>query len=118
MTVYERIKEIRIKLNMSQVEFSECIFLSKSFYGDIEIGKKKVNDRIIFIVSKQFNVNEKWIRTGEGEMFINTPTDIKKERLLSIYNQLEGTLRDCLVEQSDILLKLQKQNTITKKEEN
>ena len=107
-TEYERIKEVRAKLKLSQVEFAERIFLSKSFYGDIEIGKKKVNDRIIFIVSKQFNVSEEWIRTGKGEMFINSPPDIMKERLLNIYNQLEGTLKDCLVEQSEILLKMQK----------
>jgi transcriptional regulator with XRE-family HTH domain len=110
-TVYERIKEIRTRLGLSQVEFSERIFLSKSFYGDIEIGKKKVNDRIIFIVSKQFNVNEDWIRTGKGEMFTDTPPDIRLEKLLNIYNQLDGSLRECLVEQSGILLKLQRENT-------
>jgi transcriptional regulator with XRE-family HTH domain len=106
-TLYERIKEVRTRLNLSQVEFSERIFLSKSFYGDIEIGKKKVNNRIIFIVSKQFNVNEEWIRTGKGEMFTNTPPDIRLQKLLNIYSQLDGSLRDCLVEQSGILLKLQ-----------
>jgi transcriptional regulator with XRE-family HTH domain len=109
-TVYERIKEIRDQLGISQVEFSERIFVSKSFYGDIEIGKKKVNDRIIFIISKQFNVNEEWIRTGKGEMFTDTPPDIRREQLLNIYNQLDGSLRECLVEQSGILLKLQKEN--------
>jgi transcriptional regulator with XRE-family HTH domain len=108
-TIYERIKEIRTRLGISQVEFSKRIFLSKSFYGDIEIGKKKVNDRIIFIVSKQFNVNEDWIRTGKGEMFIDTPPDIRLEKLLDIYNQLDGSLCECLVEQSGILLKLQKE---------
>ena len=107
-TVYERIKEIRDKVKLSQVEFSERIFISKSFYGDIEIGKKKVNDRIIFIVSKQFNVNEEWIRTGRGEMFIEKTPDLRKEKLLNIYYQLEGSLRDVLVEQSGVLLKLQK----------
>jgi transcriptional regulator with XRE-family HTH domain len=96
-------------LGISQVEFSERIFLSKSFYGDIEIGKKKVNDRIIFIVSKQFKVNEDWIRTGKGEMFTDTPPDIRLEKLLNIYNQLDGSLRDCLVDQSSILLRLQKE---------
>jgi transcriptional regulator with XRE-family HTH domain len=107
-TVYERIKEIRARLGISQIEFAERIFVSKSFYGDIEIGKKKVNDRIIFIISKQFNVNEEWIKTGKGEMFADRPPDIRLEKLLNIYNQLDGSLRDCLVEQSGILLKLQK----------
>ncbi|AEF86781.1 helix-turn-helix domain protein [Treponema primitia ZAS-2] len=109
-TVYERIKEIRTRLGISQVEFSERIFIGKSFYGDIEIGKKKVNKRIIFIISKQFNVNEEWISTGEGEMFTDNPPDIRKEKLLNIYNQLEGSLRECLVEQSGVLLKFQKEN--------
>lgn len=107
-TVYERIKEVRNQFNLSQVEFSERIFLSKGFYGDIEIGKKKVNDRIIFIVSKQFNVNENWIRNGKGEMFTDSSSDFRKEKLMDIYNQLDTSLRECLVEQSGILLKLQK----------
>jgi transcriptional regulator with XRE-family HTH domain len=109
-TVYDRIKEIRIELGISQVEFSKRIFVSKSFYGDIEIGKKKINDRIIFIISKQFNVSDEWIKTGKGEMFIDTPPDIRKEKLLNIYNQLDSSLRECLVEQSGILLKLQTEN--------
>ena len=108
ITINERIKEIRLKLKLSQVEFSKQILLGKSFYGDIEIGKKKVNDRMIFIISKQFNINQEWIRTGNGEIFLDTSPDIRKERLLNIYNQLDSSLKDCLVEQSDILLKLQK----------
>jgi len=107
-TVYERIKEVRKKLNMTQVEFSEKILLTKGFYGDIEIGNKKVNNRIIYIVSQKFNVNEDWLRTGNGNMFNELNPDIRKEKLISIYNQLDISLRDCLVEQSEVLLKLQK----------
>ena len=107
-TVFDRMKEIRLKLKLSQVEFSEMLFLSKSFYGAIEIGNKKINDRIIFIISKQFNVNTEWLKTGNGEMFIEGKPDLRKERLLNIYNQLDDSLQNCLVEQSNILLKLQK----------
>jgi transcriptional regulator with XRE-family HTH domain len=110
--VYERIKEVRKKLKMSQVDFSERILLSKTYYGDIEIGKKKVNDRVIFIVSKQFNVNEDWIRTGKGNMFNENTPDFMKDKLMYIYNQLNISLRDCLVEQSEILLKLQKNKKV------
>jgi transcriptional regulator with XRE-family HTH domain len=108
-TVYERIKEIRTTLGLSQVEFAKRIFVSKGFYSDIEVGKKKINDRIIFIVAKQFNVNVEWIKTGEGEMWTNTPPDIRLEKLLDIYNQLDDSFRDYLVEQSSILLKLEKE---------
>ena len=45
----------------------------------IEVGNKKVNDQIIFIISKQFNINEEWICTVKGEMFIDIIPDIKKK---------------------------------------
>jgi transcriptional regulator with XRE-family HTH domain len=106
-TVYERIKEVRNRLGLSQVEFSEQIFISKSLIGEIEIGKRNVNDRIIFIISKQFNVNEDWIKTGKGEMFSDRTPDMRLGKLLNIYNQLDNASRTCLVEQSGILLKLQ-----------
>ena len=104
-TIPERIKEIRLSLGISQREFSKQIFIAQSFYGDIELGKKKYNDRIIQLITTQFNVNKDWILTGKGEMFSNSPPDIKRERLIDIYNQLPNWLQDCLIEQSKILLK-------------
>jgi transcriptional regulator with XRE-family HTH domain len=110
-TVYERIKEIRATLGLSQREFSKRIYITQSFYGDIELGKKKINDRIIQLISSQFNVNKEWIKTGEGEIFSSPPPDIRRERLIEIYNQLPEWLQDCLIEQSNLLLKkYKKQN--------
>jgi len=106
--IYERLKEIRLKLGISQVEFSKRIFISKSLYGEIEIGNRNVNERIIHLISTGFNVNKEWIKTGKGEMFVSPPPDMRLEKLIEIYNQLDGKLRDCLIEQSSILLKLQK----------
>lgn len=105
---HERIKEIRLKLGISQVDFAKKIYISKSLYGEIEIGNRKVNDRIIQLISTQFNVNKEWIKTGKGEMFGSAPPDMRLEKLINIYNALDGSLRDCLIEQSGILLKLQK----------
>jgi transcriptional regulator with XRE-family HTH domain len=110
-TVYERIKEIRISLGISQREFAKRIYITQSFYGDIELGKKNINDRIIQLISTQFNVNKEWIKTGEGEIFSSPPPDIRRERLIEIYNQLPEWLQDCLIEQSNLLLKkYKKQN--------
>jgi transcriptional regulator with XRE-family HTH domain len=110
-TIYERIKEIRTSLGISQREFSKRIYITQSFYGDIELGKKNINDRIIQLISTQFNVNKEWIKTGEGEIFTAPPPDIKRERLIEIYNQLPEWLQDCLIDQSYLLLKkYKKQN--------
>jgi transcriptional regulator with XRE-family HTH domain len=115
-TVYERIKEIRTTLGISQREFAKRIYITQSFYSDIESGKKKANERIIQLVSTQFNVNKDWIKTGEGEIFIAPPPDIRRERLIEIYNQLPEWLQDCLIEQSNLLLKKYKKETDTDEE--
>jgi len=47
-------------------------------------------------------------------MFNELNPDLRKEKLINIYNQLDSSLRDCLVEQSEVLLKLKK----NKKREN
>ena len=36
----------------------------------MEIGTKTPSDRTISDICREFNVNEEWLRTGEGEMFI------------------------------------------------
>jgi transcriptional regulator with XRE-family HTH domain len=104
-TVYERNKEIRTSLGISQREFAKQIYITQSFYGDLELGKKNLNDRIIQLIATQFNVNKDWIKTGKGEMFAGPPPDIRRERLIEIYNQLPEWMQDYLIEQSSLLLK-------------
>ena len=113
--INERIKQLRFKLELSQLKFSKQIFISQSSYGEIETGVRKVNDRIIQLICSQFNVNKEWVKTGEGEIFNNQPPDINLDHLIDIYKQLEKPLQDFLIEQSEILLKLHDENMITKK---
>jgi transcriptional regulator with XRE-family HTH domain len=108
-TINDRVKKIRTTLGLSQRQFSKRIFISQSFYGEIELGNQQVNDRIFYLVAAQFNINKEWLRTGEGEMFSSPPPDIKLERLIEIYNNLDEQLQDYLLLQSDILLKIQKE---------
>jgi transcriptional regulator with XRE-family HTH domain len=103
------VKEVRLKLGLSQVEFSKRIFFSKGYYGSFEIGEKRVTERIIQLVSSQFNVNKEWLKTGEGEMFMSSLSDVRFIMLKEIYDELDDSLRKCLVEQSSILLKLQRE---------
>ena len=113
--INERIKQIRSVLQIPQREFSKHIFISQSSLGEIETGTRNVNDRIIQLICSKFNVNKDWIKTGKGNMFDVEKPDIKLERLIEIYKQLDKTLQDYLLEQSESLLKLHNKNTITKK---
>ena len=113
--VNERIRQIRAALGISQREFASQVFISQSTFGEIETGVRRVNDRIIQLISTQFNVSRNWIKTGEGEMFRADKSSLNLEHLIEIYKQLEKPLQEYLLEQSEGLLRLHNENTITKR---
>jgi transcriptional regulator with XRE-family HTH domain len=106
--VHERLKLIRKTLKLSIREFSKEIYFSHSLYGQVEFGTREASDRIIQLISSRFNVSKEWIKTGEGNMFDSPPPDIRLEKILEIYNVIDETLKDCLMEQSKILLRIYK----------
>lgn len=65
----ERVKLLRKSLNISQEMFSSKINISRSHFALIESGTKKLTDRVIADICREFYVNEEWLRNGEGLMF-------------------------------------------------
>lgn len=91
MEIFERLKYIRKTLNLTQKNFAKEIGMSQSGYGQIEIGDRPISDRLIKSICMAFNVNENWLRTGEGEMFIKVEDSIFKQ-LSEKYNLNEKDL--------------------------
>ena len=71
----ERIKELRKSLGLTQLEFGEQVGVKANTIGNYEIGLRTPSDAVIRAICREFNVNENWLRTGEGEMF--NPQDEK-----------------------------------------
>ncbi|HEX9058583.1 MAG TPA: helix-turn-helix transcriptional regulator [Clostridia bacterium] len=69
MSLGERVKLIRKALMLTQKEFAEKIGLKQAAIGLYENGNRNVTDRVISDICREFNVNEEWIRSGNGEMF-------------------------------------------------
>lgn len=70
MTVGERIKQVRMTSGLSQAKFGQRIKIAGQSVSLLEIGKNNASDQTISLICKEFNVNETWLRTGEGEMEI------------------------------------------------
>lgn len=70
-----RIKKLRKSLDMTQQEFAKRIGVKRNTIGQYEIGRNEPIDTVINLICREFNVNEKWLRNGEGEMFNPAPTD-------------------------------------------
>lgn len=66
----KRIALVRKERNVKQDQLAEMCGLTKNFISLIENGKREPSDRTIKDICRALNVNETWLRTGEGEMFI------------------------------------------------
>ena len=65
----ERLKKLRKELDMTQQEFADSIGIKRSTMATYESGRNEPIDAVISLICKQHNVNEDWLRSGEGEMF-------------------------------------------------
>lgn len=64
------LKQIRKKLGLTQQEFADKLKITRNNIAGYETGKRSPSDAAIQLICKEFSVNETWLRTGEGEMFI------------------------------------------------
>ena len=66
----ERIKKLRKALGLTQKEFGERIGVKPNTIGTYEISRNEPIDAVIALICREFGVNETWLRTGQGEMFL------------------------------------------------
>ena len=109
MTVNERIKQVRKTLKLSQVEFAKAICISNGYIAELENNHRRVNNRIIHLISLTFGVNETWLKNGQGDMFYNTAED-KQRRLISLFAELPPQFQDYITTQIETLLALTREH--------
>ena len=44
--------------------------VGKTAISNIENGNRNLTEQMILSISREYNVNQEWLRTGSGEMFI------------------------------------------------
>ena len=72
----ERIKQLRKELGMTQAVFAERIGIRQNSVAVIEMGKNMPSDQTVAFICREFRVNEEWLRTGAGEVFIPSPETV------------------------------------------
>lgn len=71
----ERVKAIREALKLTQGQFADKIGLTRNYISLVEGGSRSFADRTVKDICREFDVNEDWLRTGEGEMFLTLDRD-------------------------------------------
>ena len=87
----ERLKELRKTLGLTLEAFGEKVGVGKSSISRLEKGTNNLTEQMILAICREFDVNETWLRTGEGEMFLKLDREAEIARLT----------RDLLLEEED-----------------
>ncbi|KJJ66855.1 helix-turn-helix transcriptional regulator [Clostridium sp. FS41] len=67
--IRDRIGKVREHFQKSQEEFGTILGVTNSTISLLERKKRDPSDRLVRDICREFNINEKWLRTGKGEMF-------------------------------------------------
>lgn len=63
-----RVKLLRAKLNLSQEAFGKRLGVTGASISKIEGGQRNLTEQMVLLICKEFNINEAWLKHGEGEM--------------------------------------------------
>ena len=87
----ERLKLLRKTLKLNQVDFGSRLSLTGSAISRYESGVNAMADNIVLLICREFNVNEDWLRNGNGEMFSRQSSDLieqlTQQYSLGLYGQ-------------------------------
>ena len=105
----KRIIKIREDNGLNQEKFAEKIGLSRNFINQVENGKKNISDRTISDICRLFNVNEEWLRTGNGKPYLSQDDKLSSyianiafgdddfiKDLIMVYMELDDTSKNAL----------------------
>lgn len=79
----ERIKKLRKELKLTQQEFSDKLHIKRNTLANYEIGRNEPIDAVVALICKTYNVNEEWLRSGEGDMFLELPEEDEEAAYVS-----------------------------------
>jgi transcriptional regulator with XRE-family HTH domain len=102
--VRDRIREVRKKLGFKQAEFAKMIGLTQTSLSMIEVGQNTLTDKNVKLICATFNVNENWLRTGEGTMLNSSPYT---KEITDIMENLTPETQQYLLLMAKELLKIQ-----------
>ena len=91
MTINERIKLLRKELGLNQTDFGEKIGIKVSQASYIEKAGNPVTQRVVQLICTVFNISEKWLTEGKGDMYTSDEEAIL-DKLAGMYDLSESQM--------------------------
>ena len=99
-----RLQALRKMLKLSQKDFGEKLGVSRDVINNAELGRVDMKPIFVSHLCSTFNVNETWLRTGEGEPFKPVPLN---EEIRQYFVPLENLSDEFTTAFADALAELQ-----------
>lgn len=95
----ERIKLLRKTLKLTQQEFADKLNIKRGAVANYEVGRNQPIDAVISLICKTYNVNEDWLKSGEGDMFLPFEDEVAEmvSQLLEVSNPFYDLILDMMV---------------------
>jgi transcriptional regulator with XRE-family HTH domain len=108
--IRERIIEIRKALNLKQRDFARKLGLKQTTLSNIETGRNGVTGANVRLICITFNVNETWLRSGDGPLFLDsTPGSPDETELLETFRKLSPATKKVILNHVKELLQVQRE---------
>lgn len=106
-TIESRLKEIRKIYGLNQAEFAKRIEITQGTYSGIEIGRETLTERNKKLICLEFGINEEWLLTGKGEMYLPKEISDEGKQLLKVFDKLQPEGQKEVKKYADERLELQ-----------
>lgn len=94
-----RLHHLRKALKLSQEDFGKRLGVTGASISRLEKGERNITEQMILSICREFNVNEKWLRHDEGEMFLPFEDEVAEmvSQLLEVSNPFYDLILDMMV---------------------
>lgn len=106
MSINEKMRLLRLKMNMTQLEFASLLGVTRGHVTNIESGRTIPTELYINCVAAIFGINKAWF-TDESNDNIDIPAQSSNPELIDKYKSLRGNYREFAEKQLDQLLEWQ-----------
>ncbi len=97
-----RLKQIRVALGFNQTEMANELGIGQPTYSQFETGARPLQLCYVKTLVAQYDVNEEWLMTGKGEMFVKSN---QVDDFLETYNSLTEESKELIYQ---LILRIKK----------
>ena len=97
-----RLKQLRAALGLNQTEMAQELGITQPTYCQFETGTRPFQVCYVKTLVGQFGVNEEWLMTGRGEMFVKSN---QVDDFLEAYNSLTDESKELIYQ---LILRIKK----------